>query len=249
VTKCQALAQQIINAESVQLDFSVTSYDRQRVGTVNYQCEYLTAPWAEDMCGYPVGSKFGSREVCRGDDFTGTFSLTKSYNFTGSTYALTAFKYQFSAGTSVVMEAYSPVVGGLYSLSYIKVGGNARGIIKFNRSSSSVSAPSLYSGVTTICNCSGEDDAPISQTAFNLIPSSWVEFSTESLFSATGIQFNCNESFLFNNVSGSSVANGYSNRTQNTFPESGSGFRRASFDDEPNAAPQATISFSNLVVP
>lgn len=247
-TKCQSLAQRIINASSVQLDFSVTSYDRSRAGTVYHQCEYLSAP-PVDLCGYPVGHAFGSREVCRGQDFTGTFSLTKFYQFTDVAYAFSAFKYQFSAGTSIVMEAYSPVVSGSYSLSEIKVGGNAVGIIQFDRSSSSVAAPSLYSASGTGCNCGVADTNPVSRTYFSLIPSSWVEFSTEDFFKATGARFYCDDSFAFENVSGSAAANGYSDRIYTSFPTAENGFRRAKFDDEPDTAPQTTISFSNLVVP
>ena len=248
-TKCQALAQQIIDAESVQLDFSVTSYDRSRVGTVNHQCKYLTAPFAEDMCGYPVGSKFGSREVCRGQDFSGTFSLTKFYNFKGSLNAFTAFRYDFGAGTSIVVEAYSPRVNGAYSLSEIKVGGNARGIIQFDRSSSSVTAPSLYSSSGAFCNCGVPDTNPVSRNLFRLGPSNWVEFSLVDFFTATGVRFYCDDSFSFDSVTASGVANGYFDRTNTTFPLAPNGFRRAGFDDEPDSAPQATISFSNLVVP
>jgi hypothetical protein len=250
LTKCQLLAQQIINAESVQLDFSVTSYDRARVGTVNYQCEYPTYPYFEDICGYVVGSKFGSREVCRGQDFSGTFSLTKFYNYKGAGYAFTGFKYQFSTGTSVALEAYSPVVGGSYSLSQIKVGGNALGIVQFDRSSSSVAAPSSYSSSISNCSCGTADANPMTRFSVRLIPSAWVEFSLVDFVEASGVLFYCDDSFVFNSVAGSAVANGYSSRLNTTFPDaSGTGFRRASFDDEPNAAPQTTISFSNLVVP
>jgi hypothetical protein len=248
-TKCQALAQQIINANSVQLDFSVTSYDRQRVGTVSHQCEYLTAPFAEDMCGYAVGSKFGSREVCRGQDFSGTFSLTKFYNFQGPSNAFTAFRYDFGAGTSIVVEAYSPRVSGVYSLSEIKVGGNAVGIIQYDRSSSSVAAPSLYSGSGAQCNCSVQDTNPTSRKTFRLLHLNWVEFALVDFITAIGVSFYCDDSFSFDSVAASGVANGYGDRTDTSFPLAGNGFRRAGFDDEPDSTPQTTISFSNLVVP
>lgn len=248
-TKCQALAQQIINANSIQLDFSVTGYDRQRVGTVTHQCEYLAPPFAEDMCGYAVGSKFGSREVCRGQDFSGTFSLTKFYNLKGASYAFTAFRYDFGAGTSIVVEAYSTMVSGAYSLAEIKVGGNAVGIIQFDRSSSSVTAPSLYFSSGAECSCSVQDANPTLRKPFRIFSSNWVEFSLVDFITAIGVSFYCDDSFSLDSVTASGVANGYGDRTDTSFPLAGNGFRRASFDDEPDSVPQATISFSNLVVP
>lgn len=252
VTPCQEIAWQLWNATAVEMDFTVTGYDRTRTGSVGLQCDGTINP-----CGYAVGHDFASREVVRAADFTGTYSLARTARSNGSTDAFVSFEYSFSQGVKLAVECYmtkSPgsVAYGNLSLGSLRAGGNVAGIIEWDRSTSTISAPTSYSDTGTIpgCNCSDADASPVTRRKFIPFVSAWSDFSTISFFEARGVLFTCGSSFSLSGVSASGTAAGYSDRLQTTFPLAGSGgIRTAGFDDEPDTAPTATIEFSNLVIP
>lgn len=193
-SRCSTIAQTLRNSASVSMDITVGSLSLNRPGQVF------------DTCGpYSSGNTFSGWTIFRGSDFSGTFSLSKIYNFQDSSSFYFVWQYVFNVGQGfsnpfLNIEAIGTVSSGVPTMTSFLVGFFLYGVERVNRAGNAT-APTNYNSIGSI-GCPSPDTQPIYQRPKGVdMPASYASYS--NITGALLRPFTCNEDFSVESVSDS----------------------------------------------